>query len=779
MLRNMISLQPRNLRHGRESQVGRGPQFKLLGCFTLLVHPRLLLNDGSVHMIMIIAIVIIIVVIIVIIVRVRVVVVLVLVLSIIVIIILVRISIMISTIISTEVIIIILIIVVISIIMTGILVIMEGRSRCMSVVSADMLTRVLPELRHYRHECQCAHEGSSTAMCVVFEFNVVRSRRLKCGSLGSDPADMSGVICAVMECRHTASSRCSARDGPYCPRHGCDCGNHEGASQRRVARGRGSQIQNRVRSFQRILAVKVKRVQAALQISSHMTQSELVDHILWTYRDADEVVDEGVFYKGPLIGVPAALLKRTVITLKRYRLRHAEHRRREFSDSQWSEYRSLALWWQKDDDREVAALSEEDAALLTQQHHDDAESEDDWGDWKWEDWTAWEHRPSASWNWSADAAQEWTWSWDWSSTQGRAWWCADDESSSESGDEVETSPRSRSPLPRRRYPREDDEDGDLFNLTSPSAWLPDGEIARNYRPAAGPGRFCWDVGSQKPRAHVNRSVGPYQPTSIQCGVPHQLDPKHWNYRPDEHTRDLRFDAAAEGYTSYRHAQKFLLSWMSARNLLREIASIEAFSRYPFRDAAMFEGGRWLYMQMKGAPHPLRHAPPPNRRWGFHGTSMYCVSRALQGKSLTTGMARLTIGGSDVKGVFYHIEESSRLCQQTYMLYSAFNKGPFIFGPLIVLAADTEPCVDGVSKKSVAKRKGGVDQHLTYAGCHEIVGVAFNIVHIAEVLALPKASWLNLEISWLPELELGGLHFTWDDILAESTAKKAVDPKLDA
>ena len=65
--------------------------------------------------------------------------------------------------------------------------------------------------------------------------------------------------------------------------------------------------------------------------------------------------------------------------------------------------------------------------------------------------------------------------------------------------------------------------------------------------------------------------------------------------------------------------------------------------------------------------------------------------------------------------------------------------------------------------------------LTYEGNHELVGVLFHVTSFRIVSIKPKAHWYTVELSFLRELELPGLEYSWEDICKVSFQQRFVPP----
>jgi hypothetical protein len=112
-----------------------------------------------------------------------------------------------------------------------------------------------------------------------------------------------------------------------------------------------------------------------------------------------------------------------------------------------------------------------------------------------------------------------------------------------------------------------------------------------------------------------------------------------------------------------------------------------------------------------------------------------------------------------------------LCQHTYGHYVSFTSEGWFWAPIVLLVSNLEMYdEDGNWLKPVAKRKNGVDQRLTYPGHHEIVGLLWHMVHVADILTSPACNDFACEAAWLDRLELSP-NDSWETIQAKSEAWK--------
>ena len=531
------------------------------------------------------------------------------------------------------------------------------------------------------------------------------------------------------------------------------------------------------RHHQRMLAFCVKDVTRACTQRPRSSTQEIAHLILQTWLSDEEVFEDGVFRRGFLEGVSVKMLHRASQRMMRYRMRHA-YRRLSLSPTDWNDYARHRSQWQLLDDEDVVANEvfrqaaeyldsevydglSEDSTVTTVPSHDAEEpvsSSDESGEQgpapdpgQHEPWHSW---MDTEWQGGSDAH-----TWAQTDVETSSAWAASSFATTDAPIEAKVLIST---------------DG-VFNVPSLSAWLPEGVLPLHLRPAPGCGRFTWKFTTNKPLKHSDRDTGPWPVFQMQGGKPVQFKDRGAAGSEMFRALDQLTIEGFPGYRTFRDAQVLLLNWLRARGLGDVLEGLEAYSTYPFDNESMTNlGGSWLYARVKGQPRPNRDTLPAGERYGFHGTSMYCIRRAVEGRSLTTGMAEIVTGGRSYMGVYYHKSENAHLCQLTYMLYTALNMGHMLFSPLIVIRSQIEPYVNGERVTGVCKRSG-VDQMLTYEGNHELVGVLFHLTSFSIVGAKPKAHWYNVELSFLQELELPGLEYSWEDICKVSFQQRFVPP----
>jgi hypothetical protein len=391
--------------------------------------------------------------------------------------------------------------------------------------------------------------------------------------------------------------------------------------------------------------------------------------------------------------------------------------------------------------------------------HGEEEGESDWAGWPGDAWEAW-----GDW-WSDASAPSWTYS--------RTAWESDDWSQEPRdvarpavinlGAAAWTYPVARLYTGSNNF--------ECF-LTWPAFEIPPPHL-EHFHPAKGSGRFPWDVASEKCRPHATRVLGLYQCTTI-AGQKNEED---WQQMVQDGFRLGSYSDSAAG------AQRTLLSWMSCRPaMLRSFVHMTSFRSLDqvCPDAGCSEEelhGFWVYFQCHGRPCIVAGDTPWKEfRYGAHGTSMYCIRRIVELRTLSTGMAKLEVNKQEVKGVFYHLTRKAGLCQATYMHYVSLERQGWFYAPLVIIAAkerSTGP--DGNARRTVVRRSGADnDQNLTYEGEHFICGVAFHVVHALEIMQAPKNAWYNCDSGWLPSLELNP-EYSWEAILEEGSKRRHEAP----
>ena len=158
-------------------------------------------------------------------------------------------------------------------------------------------------------------------------------------------------------------------------------------------------------------------------------------------------------------------------------------------------------------------------------------------------------------------------------------------------------------------------------------------------------------------------------------------------------------------------------------------------------------GTWLYLENRRYVEP-EHGDSMLQH-GFHGTTLSVLYRIFL-RGMENGMAVITSGSREYRGVYNHSLERVHLCQH-YMLYSAVDRTGYYFAPLLELHY-ADPDLQGRPNR-VRRAKKSQLQFLTYDDACAVRGVWFHMVAAVEFCHLPANCWACFEPRLLPELEL--------------------------
>ena len=520
-----------------------------------------------------------------------------------------------------------------------------------------------------------------------------------------------------------------------------------------------------------------------------------------TVSDLDwtTVGDDNIFTEGPVQGLSLAIFRLDFSRVARLRLNAARIRCGWTLQQQekWKHERTQA---EAEDDRAFGFDSPDQHRFLgwvppepawewanddvVEVVSSDSEEQQHWGDDEqsaastWGDSSQWSWRPAAA--GSAEAARsrpEWT-------TASTAWtsserWVAG-QSQSESDGRWHCS-RSMPVAPPPGLEREEDilRHLDMLqdeHLGLPPAWRSESLRSRSvpaaskYTPLLNQGRFSWDHLANHAEPHVRRTFGrnPVEYAKGQDEAPW----KKWSWAEARLQRGR--------VTCCDDVMGEVLSWMSVRpSLFDKFDSMVAHYdlKKPFGIDMGGLPGLWLQFTIKDRPQPHNTTLDDTRRFGYHGTSMYCISRIFKQDTLVTGMAHLTINSKELFGVYYHNDERAHLCQKTYMHYIGFGGGWYV-APLIVL--DTIIwCTksDGSAAPSVAPRsQKSQKQFITYENQHRLDGMFLHFIHASQVRRMPRDSGICAEPGWVPELELCATD-TWEKVQERSLSLCHVPPGI--
>ena len=519
-----------------------------------------------------------------------------------------------------------------------------------------------------------------------------------------------------------------------------------------------------------------------------------VDDLDWT-----TLRDDNVFEQGPLQGVSLAIFRLDFSRVVRLRLNAARIRcgwtvqqqekwRLERTDAEENDDRAFGIdcpdqhrflgWvaqepaveWGNNDVFEVISSRSEEQQHWGNDEHSAAST--------WWDSSQWSWRPAAAGR--ADAA----WSWpEWCGTASTAQtsserWAAGQPQSESDGPGHSS---RRSPVaPPPGLEREEDilRYLDMLqdeHLGLPPAWRWESLRSRSvtaapkYTPLLKQGRFTWDHLANHAEPHVRRTFG-RNPVEYAKGKD-EAPWRKWSWAEAQLQRGR--------VTCCDDVIGEVLSWMSLRPSLWDkfdyMVAHEALR--PFGIDMWGLPGLWLQFTIKDRPQPHNTTLEATRRFGYHGTSMYCISRIFEQDTLVTGMAHLTINDKPLFGVYYHSAERAHLCQGTYMHYIGFGGGWYV-APLIVLDTVTQCTLsDGSPAPSVAPRsKKSQKQFITYENQHRLDGMFLHFIHASQVRRMPRDTGIAAEPGWVPELELCATE-TWEKVQERSQSLSYVPPGL--
>jgi hypothetical protein len=521
---------------------------------------------------------------------------------------------------------------------------------------------------------------------------------------------------------------------------------------------------------------------------------ETSDDLDWT-----TVREDNTFTEGPLQGLSLAIFRldfnrvaRLRITAARIRcgwtLHQQEKWKRERTEAETED--DFAFGFESQEQHRFAGwVPQEPACQWT--HNDvvevissDSEEQQQWGDDEQSaastcgDSSQWSWRPAA-----ADSAEA-AWSWpEWRSTASTARtsterWDAGQPQSESRG--CWHSSRSIPVGPPPGLEREENILPHLDMLQDEHLWLPPAWRweslssrsvleAPQYTPLLNQGRFCWDHMANHAEPHVRRTFGrnPVEYAKGKGDAPW----KKWSFAEVQLERGR--------VTSCDTAISKVLSWMILRPSLWNRFDFMV-AHYDLEPLGIDMGGLpglWLQFTIKDRPQPHKTRLDATRRFGYHGTSMYCIARIFKQDTLVTGMAHLTINDKELFGVYYHSNERAHLCQGTYMHYIGFGGGWYV-APLIVLDTLVQcKASDGSNLQSVAHRSTkSQTQYITYENQHQLDGMFLHFIHASQVRRMPRNTGILAEPGWVPQLELDVTE-TWEKVQERSSSLRNVPPGI--
>jgi hypothetical protein len=181
-------------------------------------------------------------------------------------------------------------------------------------------------------------------------------------------------------------------------------------------------------------------------------------------------------------------------------------------------------------------------------------------------------------------------------------------------------------------------------------------------------------------------------------------------------------------------------------------------------------GYWLRMTFDDVSYRPTEVYGSDAVRGWHGTSMYCITRVIKQMGLSNGFAQNTQNGSVAQGVFYMHADQAHLCE-FYMHYCMLNEDGWLVAPLLELCVNEAAC-KGFMKTVLKRRsnKSKCDQQIADANCVRLHSVLFHVIHVSEIVSAEKALWLTAEPGFHPLLELDPDE-PWEDIVERSRERQ--------
>ena len=177
------------------------------------------------------------------------------------------------------------------------------------------------------------------------------------------------------------------------------------------------------------------------------------------------------------------------------------------------------------------------------------------------------------------------------------------------------------------------------------------------------------------------------------------------------------------------------------------------------------GALFYFTLLNGKPRDFQPVEGYTER-GYHATSLYCLQRAVHGRSLTPGPGQLSQGGVRTDAVHYHRERFCHMTLQSCNHYIALADGPWFYAPVLLLEVKTDD--PSLWTATGSRLPTSVRHHaLTYPLAHSVEGFFVHMVHAAELrYVAPKCGTFNLEGAWSPGLELPA-ELSWAALVSRS------------
>lgn len=250
------------------------------------------------------------------------------------------------------------------------------------------------------------------------------------------------------------------------------------------------------------------------------------------------------------------------------------------------------------------------------------------------------------------------------------------------------------------------------------------------------GSFLWNNMEDKPSRPVWREFG--------AGQPQQLQGSKINSCAEWAEAGLSF--GSPGHDAL-HFVRLLVDWLRARPAAGRVDCLYLVPdelELPTWDVA---GGFWVYAHLRGKVAPDSRLPE-DWQWGYHGTTMYSVTRIMAG-GMQEGFATSAEGGHDYVAIYYNDRERRHLCE-SYMMYSRLDASGWLCAPVVLISGKFR---NDPHNRKLTLRRGSRKQFLCYGDTSDTHGVYFHCVHLAALLTTPACRSFSVEGEMVPELEL--------------------------
>jgi len=298
------------------------------------------------------------------------------------------------------------------------------------------------------------------------------------------------------------------------------------------------------------------------------------------------------------------------------------------------------------------------------------------------------------------------------------------------------------------------------------------EEVEHLRPQPRRGSFSWNFASDKPAPHMRRASGKRFCCALQGS--NVRDDRSWGPWKQALGNII-------GWVSpFSMWLESFMTWIQLRpaiaGAMKEIRAVtqETWHEVGMRGCSGYvigevKRGFWLRMTFDDTGVEPTEVYGGNAVRGWHGTSMYCISRVIKQMGLNNGFAQNTQGGSVAQGVFYMHAAQAHLCEG-YQHYVMLNDDGWLVGPLLELCVNEAACA-GTMKTSLKRgNRGSATQRIASSECVRLHSVFFHAIHVSEIATAEKAMWIIAEPGFHPLLELDPDE-PWSDIVERSHERR--------